>query len=239
MPVNKEQVRRMTEAYRLLEEHKPDAPLERKASGSTIKRWFIANGSTASVQNLVKHADGWFHYDTWQSAWYFGLWVNPKTLECLTYAEQDVMHVRCENAEQFKQELADLAQRYGHSRSPSMMTIGPDGTTVCFDTLTFLEGKVITLQFTHPEPKPEVQHQYNVPLFGSLKTDHPTVVDIQNGDCIELTAEAFELDLLNPVAFEGPHRADLSKTEDTLRVTLYMADGREFASEPISQSDPS
>lgn len=239
MPVNREQVRRMTEAYRLLEEHKPNAPLERKASGATIKRWFIANGSTASVRDLVKHADGWVRYDTYQDAWYFGVWVNPKSLECLTYAEQDVTHVKCENADQFKHEMADLARFYGQSRSPSMMAIGTDGTTVCFDTLTFLDGKVETLQFTHPEPAPEGQRQYNVPLFGSLKMDDPTVVEIQNGDRIELMAEAFELDLLNPIAFEGPHRADLSKTEDKLQVTLYLADGREYVSEPMSPSNAS
>ncbi|WP_049764306.1 hypothetical protein [Polaromonas sp. JS666] len=235
MPVNDEQVRRMQEAYRLLDEHRPNAPLERKASGASVKRWFIENGSTASVQDLVKRAAGWVRYSTWQDDWFFGLWVNPTSLECLTYAEQDVMHVKCENADQFNQELADLAQRYGQSRSPSMMAIGPDGTAICFDTLTFLKGKVETLQFTHPAPKAEGRRQYNVPLFGSLKMDHPMVLGIQNGDRIELSAEAFELDLLNPVAFEGPHRADLSKTEGSLQVTLYMADGREYASDPLSQ----
>jgi hypothetical protein len=69
--------------------------------------------------------------------------------------------------------------------------------------------------------------------------DDPTVVEIQNGDRIELMAEAFELDLLNPIAFEGPHRAALSKTEDKLQVTLYLADGREYVSEPMSPSNAS
>jgi len=239
MPVNHEQIPRLTEAYRLLEEHKPNAPLERKASGATIKRWFISNGSTASVHDLVKHADGWVRYDTYQDAWYFGCWINLKSLECLTYAEQDVTHVKCENADQFEQEMAELAHCYGLSRSPSMMAMGPDGTVICFDALTFLDGRIKTLQFTQPDPRPEGQHQYNVPLFGSLKLDHPMVAEIQHGDCIELNAEAFELDLLNPVAFEGPHRATLSKMEDKLQVTLYMADGREYASEAISQSNPS
>lgn len=235
MPVNKEQVRRMTESYRLLEEHRPTAPLERRASGATIKRWFISNGSTESVRDLVKNSEGWKRYSTYQDAWYFGVWVNPKSFEFLTYAEQDVTHVVCENETQFQLEMADLARCYGHSRSPSMIAYGESEMTVAFDSLTFLEGNVESLQFIlptpTPTPTPEGQGELNIPLFASLKLDHPAVTGIKNGERIELSSENFELDLFNPIAFEGPHRAELSKMDGNLQIILFMADGCEYETE--------
>jgi hypothetical protein len=231
MPVNKEQVFRMTQALVLLEAHAPNAPPERNESGSIVKRWFIENGSTSSVSDLVKYSDGWRRYSTWQDAWYFGVWVNPRSFETMTYAEQDVSHVKCDNADQFKQEMSDLAQFYGQSRSPSMMAIGPAGTTMMFDSFTFLEGKIASLQFTHHAPKQDGKRQCEAPLFGSLKLDHPTVEQIQDDQRIDLVPEAFELDLLNPIAFDGAHSASLSKKAGSLQVSLCMADGRELTAD--------
>jgi hypothetical protein len=58
-------------------------------------------------------AAGWKQFDTDQDAWYFGVWVNPKTLRTLTYAEGDVTLVVCSNAEHYNAEIKDACEFYG------------------------------------------------------------------------------------------------------------------------------
>jgi hypothetical protein len=58
-------------------------------------------------------ADGWNQYDTTQDAPYFGIWVNLKARQIMTFVEGDEYLCVCPSAESFKAELRDMAQFYG------------------------------------------------------------------------------------------------------------------------------
>jgi hypothetical protein len=58
-------------------------------------------------------AAGWLQFDTDQDAWYFGVWVNPKTLRTLSYAEGDVTLVICPDAEHYNAEVKHACEFYG------------------------------------------------------------------------------------------------------------------------------
>lgn len=59
------------------------------------------------------HAAGWLRFDTDQDAWYFGVWVNPKTFRTLSYAEGDVSLVVCADKEHYNAEVESMCQFYG------------------------------------------------------------------------------------------------------------------------------
>ena len=54
-------------------------------------------------------AAGWCQLDTQQDAPYFGVWVNPFTLEVLSFVEGDETHTRCESAPEFIDECRGWA----------------------------------------------------------------------------------------------------------------------------------
>lgn len=58
-------------------------------------------------------AAGWKQFDTDQDAWYFGVWVNPKTFRTLSYAEGDVTLVVCQDAEHYNAEVKGMCDFYG------------------------------------------------------------------------------------------------------------------------------
>lgn len=66
--------------------------------------------------------EGWEQYDTDQDAYYFGVWVNLKTRETLTYSEGDWTLVSCANDEILRAELAHAAEFYGNP-PPAMVAI--------------------------------------------------------------------------------------------------------------------
>lgn len=51
--------------------------------------------------------DGWAQLDTKQDADYYGNWVNPLTLELISYAEGDVTHTKCKDEDDFIQALRE------------------------------------------------------------------------------------------------------------------------------------
>lgn len=57
--------------------------------------------------NRCSYRSGWAQLDTSQDAWYYGNWVNPITLELMSYCEGDVTHIRCDDESDFKIALAD------------------------------------------------------------------------------------------------------------------------------------
>ena len=63
-------------------------PPETNQYGATVHRTWMSMNRYVFDFNLK---DGWQQYDTDQDAWYFGIWVNLKTLQTLTYAEGDVV----------------------------------------------------------------------------------------------------------------------------------------------------
>ncbi|MFQ2201932.1 hypothetical protein ACK325_07190 [Aeromonas hydrophila] len=66
-------------------------------------------------------AQGWQQHDTYQDAWYFGIWINTKKLETFTYSEGDTHHVIAPNVEAFRTELARLYQY--HPQAPAFISI--------------------------------------------------------------------------------------------------------------------
>ena len=56
---------------------------------------------------------GWMQFDTDQDAWYYGVWVNPKTLRTLSYAEGDVYLVICPDAEHYNAEIKSMCEFHG------------------------------------------------------------------------------------------------------------------------------
>ncbi len=58
-------------------------------------------------------AEGWLQFDTDQDAWYYGVWVNPKTLKTLSYAEGDVSLVVCPDAAHYNAEIQAMCEFHG------------------------------------------------------------------------------------------------------------------------------
>ena len=56
--------------------------------------------------------EGWLQFDTSSDAHYFGVWVNPHTLETLTYAEGDWSLVDAPNAEAYNAEIRSMIEFY-------------------------------------------------------------------------------------------------------------------------------
>ena len=65
----------------------------------------------------------WAQVDTDQDAWYFGNWANPATLSIVSYAEGDLVVLRCDTAEEFCSELNRMAA--WHATQGSFLRIDP------------------------------------------------------------------------------------------------------------------
>lgn len=225
---NKDQMDRSLRTIALLREHLAVAPPERTASGSIITRSFIANGNTGSVAHMRPRAEGWVTYPTSQDAWYYGVWVNPRKRETLTYAEQDVFHTVSETEEQFRDELKAMAESNGQRREPCAIGYSPDRETALFDSLFFLEGDLKVIRFNENKPAKNEKGSWNAPLFGALRLDAPSVLALKPGGFEPLPREAFELDLLNPLAFTG-WRIEARLTRQGYDLRLHLEDGRSLA----------
>ena len=70
----------------------------------------------------------WKQYDTDQDAPWFGVWVNPKTWQILTFAEGDESQSVSPTLGVFKAELEKAAKFYGDP-PPAMIVINHDGST--------------------------------------------------------------------------------------------------------------
>ena len=89
-------------------------PTETNVRGNQIERSFIMNGERYRWDFDEKfRAAGWEQYDTDQDAWYFGVWINKKLLQTLTYAEGDLTLVKCPDIDHFNAEIEDANKFYG------------------------------------------------------------------------------------------------------------------------------
>ena len=100
--------------------------METNERGNSIERSF--NPSDRYKYDFGKCRE-WTQYDTDQDAWYFGVWVNQRTREILTYAEGDETLVKCPTAESFIAELASMAEFYGPP-PPAFTTINFTDNTI-------------------------------------------------------------------------------------------------------------
>jgi hypothetical protein len=189
----------------LLREHEGTAQPERTSTGAVIRRWSRSDGSTATIAKLTPSEDGWIRYPTSQDAWYFCEVINPIKRETMCYCEGDISHVICEDARQFNEELKRKAEFHGTNRTAAARGYDTDGSvTHYFDNLFFLKGRLGIVQFANDEMV-EVGSTPQAPLFGALMLDHPIVQAMSGNPEVEfqVPADAFELDLLSPLAFQA------------------------------------
>ena len=182
----------------LLEQHQAVAQPERTTSGAVIRRSHIAGGSVDSIARHTRSADGWVRYATGEDGWYFGVFVNAHKRETMAYAEGDVAHVVCDSHEQFMSELKDMADFYSRNRKPSAVGYDAAGRTCFYDVLHFLgreakETKLLPVVTTTAGA---------VPLFVAINTQHSALQGLKLGQEVDLPADAYQLDLYNPLAFE-------------------------------------
>lgn len=214
---------RMSETIKLLLEHEKAAPPERSEHGSKIYRSFISNGDTESTKHMRPYSEGWRKYPTYQDAWFFGQWFSPQKLEMLCYAEQDVIHTVCENEQQFRAEMADLARRYGREPSPSIIAIGEEGTTFMYDCVTMFrrdDGERVTLNFSKGLPAKDEQGKLQMPLMADLLISHPSLQGLTEGQSVELTKEQFQMNILDPLSWDHTWSATATRRGDELEVVL-------------------
>jgi hypothetical protein len=189
----------------LLRQHEDIAQPERTSSGAVIRRWHCSEGSTATIAKLTPPAEGWIRYPTSQDDWYFCEVINPIKRETMCYCEGDVSHVICDDARQFEDELKRKAEFYGINRPSAARGYDLDGSvTHYFDNLFFLSGKLGIVQFANDEMV-EVGSVPQAPLFGALMLDHPLIQAMSGQPEVEfqVPADAFELDILSPLAFQA------------------------------------
>lgn len=182
----------------LLEQHQAVAQPERTASGAVIRRSQIEGGSVDSIARHTRGADGWVRYATGEDAWYFGVFVNAHKRETMTYAEGDVTHVICDSHEQFMSQLKDMADFYSRNRKPAAVGYDAAGRTSFYDVLHFLgreakEAKLLPVVTTPSD---------SVPMFVAVNIQHAALQGLAQGQEVDLPADAYQLDLYNPLAFE-------------------------------------
>ncbi|MGL5525087.1 MAG: hypothetical protein ACRDCY_15025 [Aeromonas veronii] len=114
------QTKALTLLRRVKKAHKVGRiPLELTATGCRIDRG--SHQADRYYYDRTLLAQGWQQYDTEEDAWYYGIWINTRTLETFTYAEGDTSHVMAPNVEVFRSELARLYQY--HPQAPAFISI--------------------------------------------------------------------------------------------------------------------
>jgi hypothetical protein len=82
--------------------------------------------------------EGWEQFDTDQDAHYFGVWVNPKLLLTLTYAEGDWALVECADTAHYNAEIQSAIDFYGEGFVAKTMDAAGNWTTYCQNRSVFL-----------------------------------------------------------------------------------------------------
>lgn len=225
---------RLRQTIELLEQHIPNAPPKRSAGGGVVNKYFVENGSTASLHKFMKSATGWIDYPTYQDAWYYGVVINPTTLEVLTYAEGDVVHIQCETEAQFMADLKDLARFHGQNLRPSWIGYGPN-VTLGFNSLTFIDaGKTVSAEGTEKidQESPRNSHAgVMVDLSKAVMKRLEKNTDPQ-GTVLELKDGVdFQYSLLDPRSWVDFRSVHLTKVDDTnWKVNMKLADNSYQAS---------
>ena len=71
------------------------------------------------------HSEGWAQFDTDQDAAYFGVWVNSRAFQVLTYAEGDWTLTECHDRTRYRGEVQRLIEFY----RPGVIATAIDATT--------------------------------------------------------------------------------------------------------------
>ena len=66
---------------------------------------------------ICNYKKGFAQIDTTEDASYFGNWINFKNMELLTYCEGDLTVIKCDDVEEFKQQLLKVVSWYKNNKS--------------------------------------------------------------------------------------------------------------------------
>ena len=171
-------------------------------------------------------------YPTGQSASYYGTWVNPRSMQTASFAEGDFALVTCASHEQFWAELKDMALFHGPRRMPCATGYGSDGTTAFFDSLSLLEGAVM-VRFETGEPARDARGNWNPPLWGFVVPTAPSLQNLRPGAQVPLDESVFQLDLLDPRAFENHQAKAVALDEGGLRIEITLDGNVLHANVPV------
>lgn len=115
--------------------HDAGTPNER---GNDVQRAFLP--SERYRVDFADEAEGWEQFDTDQDAPYFGVWMNKRQRQTLTYAEGDWTLVTCPDWDHYAAEVADAIRFYGEGFiAKAIDTDTGERTTYCQDRAKFLE----------------------------------------------------------------------------------------------------
>jgi len=165
--------------------------------------------------------DAWEVYPIGGGAWYYGAFVNPRTLQLATFAEGDLVIITCESGLQFRQELHSMARFHGPRRAPMAVGYGEDGSVEAFfDGLTFFPVGALAIRFDIGEPAKDAAGRFVPPLIGYL---NPALacLRMRAGESLALSPEAFHLDLLDVREYEG-YQATATRTAAGYEVALRI-----------------
>jgi hypothetical protein len=77
---------------------------------------FVGNSDRYYYDEKLCFNGDYEQFDTDQDAWYFGIWVNKKTMTIVTYAEGDESTIQFENADEYNSEIKKLCEFYKETR---------------------------------------------------------------------------------------------------------------------------
>lgn len=89
-------------------------------------------GQARYVYDGTLCAQGWQQYDTYQDAWYFGVWVNLELRQIFTYAEGDRSLIECPNEQTLCAELTYMSAFYGEPPSSFRVYDLDNGSATAF-----------------------------------------------------------------------------------------------------------
>lgn len=92
------------------------------ANGCRVRTTFRDNMNRYEVDFAEGFAESdWMQFDTDQGASYFGVWVNPKSFEIMTYAEGDWIFTECFDKERYNAEIDRLCEFHGVGKIGTLM----------------------------------------------------------------------------------------------------------------------
>jgi len=110
-----------------------DFDLYRETSSKTfvMSSGFAENWDRYYFDGILSYEQGWEQYDTSSDAWYFGIWVNIKTMQIIKYVEGDIYLQTYYNKCDFKDALNKMEEVYGEP-PPAFITIDDSGNVSHF-----------------------------------------------------------------------------------------------------------
>lgn len=95
--------------------------------GNTVHRLHLGDGDRYfwDFDDDFRAAE-WEQFDTDQDASFFGVWVNRRLMQTLTYCEGDLILVTCPDARHYNDEITDACRYYGEGfEAITCDSIGP------------------------------------------------------------------------------------------------------------------